>query len=340
MVKSESITSIDFAHVKKILIVRLGKIGDIVVTSFVFEVIKEAYPHIEIHLFTLVSNRDVLKYNPRLTKVFYTKKNISLYLKLIKLRNEDYDMILDFNDNPSSTSTLIFKFVKARIKAGYDFHKYQRFINFKVTPLEKEQSHIIDRMKTFLVQLGIMVDEKFVKPFFYIGSKELNDVIDELNYYGKSNRVIAINLSAGAIIRYWDIEKWKELLYSINDAYKNFNYLLLSTAEDQDLKHRLAVLIRGVNCIEGKLSSIQHFAAYIKSSDILITPDTSAVHIASAVNTPTLALYPNPNWNYISWQPYRVAHRSIKSSSENLNDISVEEVFTKFKSLINEIGLT
>jgi len=340
MLKSESITSIDFSHIKKILIVRLGKIGDIVVTSFVFEVLKKTYPHLEIHLFTLDSNRDVLKYNPSLTKVFYTKKNISLYLRLIELRNEHFDMILDFNDNPSTTSALIFKFVRGRFKAGYNFSKYERYINYKITPLMKEKSHIVERMNNFLIQLGIETDEKFVKPFFFVGSQELSEVEFELASIRMNKQLIAINISAGAKIRYWDIEKWKELLHSINDEYKNFTFFLLSTVEDQVMKHRLAESIRGVNCIAGKLSSIQHFAAYIKSSNLLITPDTSAVHIASAFGIPTLALYPNPDWNYISWQPYHVAHRSIKSSSENVNDISVEEVFTKFKSLINEIGLT
>lgn len=340
MDNSKPLTKIDFSSIKKILIVRLGKIGDLVVTSFVFEVLKKKYPHLEIHLLTLTSNQDVLKYNPRLSKVIYTKKNLSLYLKLNALRKESYDMILDFNDNPSTTSAVIFKFVNARIKAGYNFSKYERYINFKVTPLKKENSHIIERMNNFLFQLGIEADEKLVKPFFYLGSEELGEVEFELSFIEKSKNLIAVNLSAGAEIRYWDTEKWNLLLHSINDAYKNCFFLLLSTEKDRMLQRQLASSLGTEKCIEAKLASIQHFAAYIKSADLLITPDTSAVHIASGFGIPTLALYPNPNWNYISWQPYRIAHRSIKSSTENINDISVQEVFIKFKSLINEIGIT
>lgn len=340
MDNSKSITKIDFSSVKKILIVRLGKIGDLVVTSFVFEVLKKKYPHLEIHLLTLTSNQDVLKYNPRLVKVIYTKKNLSLYLKLNALRKESYDMILDFNDNPSTTSALIFKFVTARIKAGYDFPKYNRYINFKVAPIKKENSHIIERTNNFLLQLGIEADEKLVKPFFYLGSEELGEVENELTMTEKGKHLIAVNLSAGAKIRYWEIEKWNLFLHSINDAYKNCFFLLLAAEKDRMLQKQLASSLGTENCIEGKHASIQHFAAYIKSADLLITPDTSAVHIASAFGIPTLALYPNPNWNYVSWQPYRIAHRSIKSSTENVNDISVQEVFSKFKSLINEIGIT
>ena len=334
------ITKIDFRSIKKILIVRLGKIGDLVVTSFVFEVLKEKYPLVEIHLLTLDTNRNVLKYNPILTKVIYSKKNLSLYLKLAELRKEYYDMVLDFNDNPSTTSAMIFKFVGARIKAGYDFPKYERYTNFKVAPLKKESSHIIERMNNFLLQLGIEPDEKFVKPFFYVGSDELHEVEKELPQSAKAKYVIAVNLSAGAKIRCWDVEKWNQLLRLINQEYKNFIFLLLSTEDDRNLRKQLTDLLGNNLCIQGKHSSIQHYAAYIKSTDILITPDTSSVHIASAFGIPTLALYPNPEWNYVSWQPYNITHRSIKSSTENINDIPVQEVFIKFKSLINEIGLT
>ena len=339
MDNSEQITKIDFSSIKKVLIVRLGKIGDLVVTSFVFEVLKKKYPHLEIHLLTLDSNKDVLKYNPRITKVIYTKKNLSLYLKLLGLRKESYNMILDFNDNPSTTSAMIFKFISAQIKAGYDFSKYDRHINFKVTPFKKENSHIIERMNNFLFQLGIEADEKLVMPFFYLGSKELGEVKNELSTAVKGKHLIAVNLSAGAYIRYWEIEKWNQLLHSIKDEYKNCFFILLSAKKDRMLQRQLAASLGIKNSIECKLASIQHFAAYIKSSTILITPDTSAVHIASAFGIPTIALYPNPEWNYVSWQPYRIAHQSIKSPTENVNDISVQEVFIKFKSLINEIGI-
>jgi len=235
---------------------------------------------------------------------------------------------------------MIFKFVSARIRAGYDFSKYDRYINFKVTPIKKESSHIIERMNNFLFQLGIEADKKLVRPFFYVGSKELSEVETELSLVKKNKHLIAINISAGAKIRYWQLENWNLLLQLISDEYKNCYFLLLATKDDRVQQKQLASYLGSENCFEGKLASIQHFAAYIKSADLLITPDTSAVHISSAFGIPTIALYPNPEWNYVSWQPYRVTFKSIKSSTENVNDISVQEVFIKFKSLINEIGLT
>lgn len=338
MIINSSNTRIDFQKISKILIVRLGKIGDLVVTSFVFEIFKNKFPKIEIHLLTLPSNKEVIKYNPNLTKVFYSKKNLSLYFKLFSIRKEKYDMMLDFNDNPSSTSAMLFRYAKARIKAGYDFTKYNRVINFKIKPLRKENTHIIERMKNFLMQLGLHVEENLIKPFFYLGSDVLAEVRTEL-MPAENQHLIMINLSAGAKIRYWSDEKWISLISLIQANNNNFSIILLSTEEDFIHKEKIATTLKLKIYNQGMFTSIQHFAAYIQCAKLLITPDTSAVHIASAFGIPTIALFPNPEWNFVSWQPYRVANRVIKSSTENVNDISVEEVFSKFKSLINEIGL-
>lgn len=331
-------TKIDFQLIRKILIVRLGKIGDLVVTSFVFEVFKKKYPEIEIHLLTLPSNKNVLKYNPNLDRIFYSKKNLSLYLKLFSMRRENYDMILDFNDNPSATSALIFRFVKARIKAGYDFVKYKRVINYKIAPLQKENTHIIERMKNFLIQLKIDTDENLLKPFFHLGSAELAEVKSELKTV-EGKYLIAFNISAGAEIRCWRDDKWISLIRMIQKDFENFSFIILSTDEDLIHKEKIAAELNLDIYNLGRLASVQHFAAYIQCSNLLITPDTAAVHIASAFGIPTIALYPNPDWNFVSWLPYRVANRTVKSVTENINDISVEEVFSKFQSLIKEIGL-
>jgi heptosyltransferase-1 len=327
---------LNFSSMKKVLIIRLGKIGDIVTTSFVFEIIKANYPKTEIYLLTLQSNTAVLDYNPRLKKVFYSRNNMMLFWNLLKLKFYSFDLILDFNDNPSTTSSLIFRFLRAKYKAGYDYQKYENIINIKVAPLSKDETHIIDRIKDFLLKIGIPLNENKVKPFFY-----LNPSLDtRVNKKSNPNeKLISINLSAGAKIRYWDKEKWIKLLNRILLDYPSYNLILLSMDKDKLLREEiLSKLTRSKNSNSNGMS-IQQFAAYIKSSNILITPDTSAVHIASAFGIPTIAMYPNYSSNFISWQPYKNKHRSIKSLDESIEQISVEEVFDAFRSLAKEINL-
>jgi heptosyltransferase-1 len=326
----------DYSSMKKVLIIRLGKIGDIVTTSFVFEIFKFNFPQIDIYLLTLNLNRDVLEFNPTLKKIYYSKNNLILLWNLLKLKFLKFDLILDFNDNESVTSSLIFRFLKARFKAGYNFKRYENIINIKVNPLKKEESHIIERMRDFLIQIGIPVEESKVKPFFYISPSIRSEIEENIDHKGK---LIAVNLSAGAKIRYWSKDKWVDLLNSILKEYPSFKLLLLSTPADKVLRQAIYSELSRVQCPGADQLSIQYFAAYIQISNILITPDTSAVHIASAFGVPLIALYPNYTDNFISWQPYKTPHRSIKSSGESINQISVAEVLMNFKSLVKELNL-
>jgi heptosyltransferase III len=326
----------NYSHMKRVLIIRLGKIGDIVVTSFVFEILKANYPQIDIYLLTTKSNKGVLEFNPRLKKVFYSKNNMTLFWNLLKLRFIDFDLLLDFNDNQSTTSSIIFRFLKAKFKAAYNYKKYKNIINIKINPLRKNESHIIERTKDFLLQMGIPMDNYKVKPFFYLNpsvSSEIKKAKEE------NDIIVTINLSAGAKIRYWEKDKWIELIKLIIKEYPAFKLLLLSTAKDETLRNEIHSNLTLTWHPAIKNLSIQHFANYIQISKILITPDTSAVHIASALGIPTIAMYPNYDSNFVSWQPYKIPYRSIKSGTESVRQISVKEVFGAFQSLVKEINL-
>ena len=326
----------DYSHMKKVLIIRLGKIGDIVVTSFVFEIIKTNYPQIDIYLLTSKSNKGVLEFNPRLKKVYYSKNNVTLFWNLLKLRFFNFDLLLDFNDNQSTTSSIIFRLLHAKFKAAYNFKKYENIIDIKITPLRKNESHIIERTKDFLLQMGIQIDNFKVKPFFYLNPSLHTEIKKEK---GENEKIVAINLSAGAKIRYWEKDKWVELIKLILNEYPAFKLLLLSTSKDESLRSEIHSNLILTRYPVIKNLTIQHFANYIQISDILITPDTSAVHIASALEIPTIAMYPNFDSNFVSWQPYKIPYRSIKSSVESVKQISVKEVFGAFLSLVKEINL-
>ena len=326
----------DFSKMKKVLIIRLGKIGDIVVTSFVFETIKSNYPQIDIYLVTLKLNHDVLEFNPSLKKVYYSKNNFNLFWNLLKLRLINFDLLLDFNDNQSTTSSLIFRFLRSKLKAAYDYEGYKKIIDIKIKPLIKNESHIIERTKKFLQQIGIPIDDQKVKPFFYLNPYIYSDIKKQKR---DGDKIIAVNISAGADIRYWEKDKWIELLKLIIKGFPDFSLLLLSLPKDEALRKEIYSNLNQTQFRSINNLTIQHFASYIKISDILITPDTSAVHIASAFGIPTVAMYPNYDSNFVSWQPFRISYRSIKSSTESIKQISVEEVFAAFQSLVKEIKL-
>lgn len=320
---------------KKVLIVRLGKIGDIIISSFVFEVLKQRFSGIEISLFTLQTNRAVLKYNSDIDHLILSKKNLYLYGKLFSLRKKYYDLVIDLNDDPSTTSGIIRKVIKADRIVGFNFTTNDSTDLFPQPP--KDKSHIIDRISFLLNELGIKLSKNDIHPKLYLGNTEKVDVENQLNEYKNQNKIIALNLSAGAEIRYWQIENWIELIQRIHSEVPDIKFLPLSTPEDEYLRNSIFDKVNKELLINQIHKSFHHFASYIYSSDFLISPDTAAVHIASAFNKPMVAIYPDYEWNYVSWKPLSDRFIAIKSKSNLINSVSVNEVYNAFIGIYKQI---
>lgn len=319
---------------KKVLIVRLGKIGDIIISSFVFEVLKKRFPEIEISLLTLESNREVLKHNTDIDHLILSKKNLSIYFRLLSLRKIFFDLVIDLNDDPSTTSSAIRKIIKAKRIVGFNFTTHESPDLFPQPP--KDKTHIIERISFIMNELGLDLSKDEIHPKLYLGSKEKSDVEKQLNKYKKQNKIIAINLSTGADIRYWKIEYWIELISRIHTKLPEILFLPLSTDKDEHLRFKIFEKISKDFLIDQKFKSFHHFASYIYNSDFLISPDTSAVHIASAFNKPMVAIYPDYEWNYVSWKPLSKNFKAIKSKSNSINSVSVDEVFKSFMDIYDK----
>ncbi len=327
---------IDLTKHKKILFVRLGKIGDLIITSSAIEALKLKYPKLEISLLTLAKNKEVLIYNSNIDNLFLTNKNITLYFKALKLRGHKYDLLIDLNDDPSSTSVILRKLIKAGYSAGFDFKENDK-PDISVEQPSKNNSHIIERIKALFVKLDEGFEDIDFHPKIYLGEKERTEIFKQLKKEKGSSKVISLNISAGAPIRYWSVVNWINLLKRMIEDYPSLKFLILTTQKDKKIKERICESVDKKYLIPQNSYSFQHYASYICYSDILITPDTAAVHIASAFDVPVIALYPNYEWNFVSWQPLSKIYRSLQSKSEVIKDISVEEVYNSFKYILTEI---
>ena len=313
---------------KNILIVRLGKIGDIIVISSVFEILKKRFPGIRISLLTLRKNQEVVKYNPNIDQIYFTSKNLFLYSSLFKLRRKRFDLLLDLNDDPSRSSIIIRNIVKAEISAGFDFDSKSK-PDIAINQPLKNKTHIIERLEALLNGIDVYPEKNELKPVLYLDNHSNADVVNQLGITKVKNKILGINISAGASIREWNEKNYHELFKKL-EKYAEWYFLILHSKHDVVKSERLKKIISSDRVITMNYHSFQHFASYIRNADLIITPDTSAVHICSAFNIPVIALYPNVEWNFVSWQPLSDIRISLRSNEESINGITVDEVLNSF----------
>ena len=84
-------------------------------------------------------------------------------------------------------------------------------------------------------------------------------------------------------------------------------------------------------------TSFHHFVAYISCADILISPDTSAIHIACAFRIPLVGLYPAVEWNFQRWRPVGTLSETVRPKDGLVPDIQAEEVIDAYTKLRNQM---
>ena len=148
---------IDPSSIKKFLVIRLRRIGDVIMTTPAVSALRKAFPDAFISYVVEEPYRELVEGNPDINEVIVLEKNQSLrdFLGLIrKIRKENYDVVLDFHSGPRSS--LITLFSKAKLKLGYKI-KYRNFI-YHIKLSRKPETgyfHSVENHINFVKALGV-----------------------------------------------------------------------------------------------------------------------------------------------------------------------------------------
>jgi ADP-heptose:LPS heptosyltransferase len=285
-------------------------------------------------LITLERNRELLRYNQTIDCVRYFRRGLDLLPLLLRARAFRPDLFLDFNDNPSSTSALLARFSPARVRVGFGFPGNIRSLTHPVECPAREETHITERLRLIPEAIGISFAPEEVVPSMDLGNVEARDVRLRLEDSARgTQRIIAVNLSAGDPSRYWRPERWCELLTGIAAEGPFALFVLLTAPGEEPLAAEVGGSLPSLRTLSPGQIPFHQFAAYIAQADLLISPDTSAIHIASAFRTPVLGLYPAVEWNFRSWRPLGTDFEAVRPPDGNVANIPVPEVLQAYTRL-------
>ncbi len=326
--------NIDFNKCK-ILFIRQDRIGDVLISTPLFEILKNRYPGAVLDVILSANNYFVLENDPLIRKRWMYKKNIvSLFFLLGALRKEKYDFVIDLMDNPSTTSTILCLLTNAKWNIG--IKKDNQFAYDIVVPmLSRSETHIMDRISQLLIPFNIDPNkEKInVRYFTSVESDNIADTFLKQNMLF-SHPIIGVNISAGNKTRFWGVGNFKAFLNHLSIEYPGYKLLLLYQPSD---RHQ-AEIIAGSNSsivLSPVTSSFDQFAAFIKRLSFLITPDTAAVHLASAFRVATVVLYVQSDKTLRIWEPYGTDYECIVTNIDDLSMINAVQVQNAFRRLIS-----
>ena len=314
----------NFLRVKKILVIKLRHIGDVLLTVPVFRALREAFPGSIITALVNKGTEDVLTGNPLLNEVLTFDRNIKKlpslkrYLKekdfLGEVRARGFDMTIDLTSGDRAAVISLVSGARYRIgpvtSKGFIGKKY--FYTHLAQPVGKR--HTVLRDLDVISQFGIKTSNFSVD--FHVPEKDRSHIKKILSEKGvkEGSTIVHVHPTSRWLFKCWRDEAMAEIIKWL--AGRGLTVIVTSSPEKREIEktkriislvaeltppHILPGETGGVLDLSGK-TTIKQLAAISEVSALFLGVDSAPMHIAAAVGTPVIALF-GPSGAF-DWGPW------------------------------------
>ncbi len=293
---------------KKILIINIFGIGDVLFTTPLMANIKDACPDVFIGYVCNQRVAPLLQSNPHIDKVFIYEKDeyAALFKKsksqcigkvfsvLREIKKEGFDAVIDLSLHKYSTFLMWLVGIKQRI--GFNYKNRSPFLTTKVKLVGYENKHVVDYYLDFLKPLNCPITHKELQLFLKDEDELWAGEILNKNHIKPDGHLVAIVPGGGASwgknVNYkrWPAEKYAILADKIIEKFKA-TIILLGDITEKDLCRRVAGMMRQKALEIYTQNNINQFAAVLKKCKLAIVTDGGPLHVAVAVKAKTVSIF-------------------------------------------------
>jgi heptosyltransferase II len=292
--------TIEKNNIKKILLINLQGIGDLVMTTPFLNAIRKEYPKAQIHYLTYKRNGTIFFEDKRIDKLLVWSSGIGNLLKTLSfIRSEKYDLAINlFRAQHSAYLTLL---SNATYKLGFLYSLKLSSNNLKLPKSNFPKTRNQRLAYSFIAQmLGFTIkqtDDLNLKT----DSKNASTLVDKLltkNKINKTDKLIGINCNATWPSKNWSQENWITLTRKLLTKYKKAKLVFIGGQNDKSnvdevlnsvLNSEQESNTRLINLV-GKCN-LSELPYLVNKFSLFITTDSGPMHVAFATKTKTIALF-------------------------------------------------
>jgi lipopolysaccharide heptosyltransferase II len=270
--------------INKILIIKPRGIGDVVLSTIVLDNLANYFPSAKIDYLTEEFAKPVLENNPLINKISTMGKSEFSLKAALRIRKENYDLILDLWSNPRTAQITFFSGAKYKVGFAYRGRKYAYNI---LASEERGEHHSAEHNLELLKAIGVPIISKKVHCYVSDINVELERRSLNINFKGKS--VVGIIPSGGWPSKRCDASKWVEICKIIKSKYDVVFLILWGPGDEKDAEY----INRNLpdETILSPKTDLSMMMGMIKNCDIVIANDSGPMHIAAALGIPTLGIF-------------------------------------------------
>jgi heptosyltransferase-2 len=315
----------------KIAVLQPKMIGDVLITSVVFEALRAKFPSAELHYIINKNTMPVVANNPNIDKFIVLEpkdeKKLSGLIKQIKLiRNERYTIIID--SYAKLKTGLLCRFSGA--KTTISFHKtYTDFLYTKTIIRTKHSKTIATKAIEHRLQLLEPLDIPFhiIKPKIYLSDIELANAKMTLAQNGilTEHPIVMISALGSSESKTYPFDYMAKVLDEVGKI-KNIQ-ILFNYIPNQELQAKALYALCNAETqqkivIDFYAQSLRDFMAITSYCKALIGNEGGATNMAKALGVPTFTLF-SP---FILKNDWNIFEDGISNVSVHISDFDTTTI--------------
>jgi lipopolysaccharide heptosyltransferase II len=292
---------------RRILFIRLDRVGDVVLSTPAIEALKRGFPGAEITVLLRPQTAALLENNPHVDRLVVLDPGAGpaeRYRVLQDLRQQRFDLAVDPCVDWTLSTAMIAWLSGARFRIGYPCGGREAFFT-TIAEHPGDHAHMADVILGTLMPLGI--DRPNPQPRLYLTNEERKQAAGWLaERTGGVKPLIGIHPGA-----YYATQRWLPEHFAVlaDRLQERFDVVLVGGPADEGLVQRIQSLMSGTT-LKVVTPDIRWFAALLSSCRLLVCNNSGPLHVASALGIRTVS-FMGPTVKEL-WSPLGEKHTVLR----------------------------
>jgi len=295
-----SVSRVPWENVKRIAVLRLDHLGDVLLALPSVKALEEALPNAQVDFIVGPWAKDIVELAGlrSITKVFTAawfdregvrRRTWPSWRELKKiLRDGRYDAVIELRGD--------FRHILAMYRAGikYRIALARTGLAFLLThqSVYHAGQHEVKRNLDTLEQAGIQLANKPESPRLYPRNEDVKTQAEIRQKLGIARPIIAIHATCTAPSKRWLVSSWQEL---IDKLPEDTDVVMIGAGSEKAGIEEIEKGCRRKVFLAAGSMNLAVLAAFLKESSLFIGVDSGPAHIAASVGTPVVSLYSGTN---------------------------------------------
>ena len=324
--KSPPSLPLNFASICSVLVIRPDRLGDVVLSTPVYESIKKSFPHLHVSVVLDRVNVPILADNPNIEEVFPFDSKSPLGI-IRQLRRKRFDVVFTLNKKFSAIASLLALTSKTKFRVGYAHDETAWLYDVRLAADSQPRHESLNNLE-LLQYVGITQIVEPLRLYFNEDEeKKIERVLKESRQHPE--RPLILIKPGTRIAKWgWKLENFRIVAEKLSNLKKAEVFFIFAPGEEALIDRIHA----GTNIQINRLPilSIKELALAIKKSDLLFCNHTGIMHLASAVKTPIAVIFKHGETE--RWGPVHTPH--VLFEERNSNHLSPETVIENIDRLL------